>query len=67
MSGVKGRSGGKRRRHIPPALSWADVTMARALRAQGDGYKSLCRLFEVGRRTMHDVIHHRGAYADPSA
>lgn len=55
--------GGKRRRHVLPALSPQDVLTVRELRASGMRYKHLMRLYPVSRWTLDCAIHGRKTYA----
>lgn len=56
--------GGKRRRHVLPALSPQDVLTVRELRASGMRYKHLMRLYPVSRWTLDCAIHGRKTYAN---
>ena len=44
--------GGKRRRHVLPALTTYQVNAIRAARAAGVGYKELMRWYSVSRETL---------------
>jgi hypothetical protein len=59
-----GTHGGKRRRHVSPALSWADVLDVRKQRALGVPEKVLMRKYNVGRTTITTANNGTGAYAD---
>ena len=54
--------GGKRRHHVMPALSPAQVAHARSLRAQGAGYKALMRIFGVCRETLSRAVNGSRTY-----
>ena len=54
--------GGRRRRHVPPALSPAQVARARELRAQGVPYKVILREFNVSRETLSRAVNAMRTY-----
>lgn len=54
--------GGKRRRHVLPALTPQDVLTVRELRASGMRYKYLMRLYPVSRETLRCAIYARRTY-----
>ena len=51
-----------RRRHIPPAMSPAQVAQARALRAQKVPYKTIERLMGFQRHVLSNAVNGRMAY-----
>lgn len=55
--------GGKRRRHVLPALTPQDVLTVRELKALGMRYKHLMRLYPVSRETLRCAIYGRRTYA----
>lgn len=56
--------GGKRRRHVLPALTPQDVLTVRELRASGMRYKHLMRLYPVSRETLRCAIYGWKTYAN---
>ena len=54
--------GGKRRRHVLPALTPQDVLTVRELHASGMRYKHLMRLYPVSRETLRCAIYARRTY-----
>ena len=44
--------GGRRRRHVTPALSWEAVMTLRDMRCAGIGYKTLTAWFGLSRETL---------------
>ena len=63
MSGKPGRSGGKRRHHVLPALCPADVDLARRMYSVSPTYKPLMRYFNVSRSTLYAALTGKGTYA----
>lgn len=59
---MNGQRGGRRRRHVPPSLSTAQVQEACQLRLRGWSVMGLARKFQVCRETMSRALHGRGAY-----
>lgn len=55
--------GGKRRRHVPPALTLAQAEQARAARLAGASLKELMRTYRVSRSTLQRALFREGAYA----
>ena len=64
---IKGSRGGRRHRHIPPALTMEQVAALRAKRAQRPPvpYKLLAREYGLASTTLQNAVHGRKAYAEP--
>jgi len=56
--------GGRRRKHVPPALTVYQVKALRAARAAGASYKTLERWFLHSRYTLSRAVNGRGAYKE---
>lgn len=54
--------GGKRHRHVPPALTVEQVRQVKQMRSVGWPCAGLARKFGVCRMTITRVLHGRGAY-----
>lgn len=54
--------GGKRRHHVPLALTRDQIIEARELRRQGWGYKAMQRLFAVSRETLSRAVNGTRTY-----
>lgn len=54
--------GGRRRHHVPPALTAQQVAEVRKLRAEGMRYKHLMRIYPVSRDTLCNAVHGKDAY-----
>lgn len=62
---IKGSRGGRRHRHIPPALTMEQVAQLRKQRAAKVPYKLLAREYGVTPHCLSNAVHGRGAYAEP--
>lgn len=56
-------NGGKRRRHIPPALNSEALAKMETLRAQGCTFRRIAKVLGVSSATISLAINHQGAYA----
>ena len=54
--------GGRRHRHVPPALTTAQVQEAARMRAAGWSVMGLARRYGVHRDTMSQALNGRRAY-----
>ena len=54
--------GGKRRRHVLPAITPEQLQVLRELRAQGFQYKVLERLYDLSRYTLSRAINKTRTY-----
>lgn len=59
--------GGKRRHHMPPALTAQQLDAVAPMREQGSSYQHIADILKVGRTTLYRALNGLGAYPRRSA